>query len=356
MAKDWKRISEKLWPRLVKEVQKHETVTYKKAASWVGTNARSIGPNCLGYIQDFCMKNGYPGLTAVVVKKGGKGGGMPSGGFDWGTHANSSEEEKRAYLKEVQKKVYEFNWGSVNYSPIELRWGNFVDFVRLMDGAKLTTLAQNKEFVVEIFDNRISFTPVSTSKERTITFDDLKNYLDAYNSGCRQTSEFTEKDPRFRNASYFLSIVEEYEKSGNAIFRKDKISKKDETEKNAVVKARQGQGKFREELLKYWKNTCAVTGVNDEKMLRASHIKPWKDSDNKDRLNPYNGLLLTPNLDALFDQGLITFGDDGKIRISTQITERNLERLSVDRSMSLRKIGEEHKKFLAHHRKSVFSQ
>jgi len=363
MAKDWKRISEKLWPKLVEVAQKRETVTYKKAASWVGTSALAVGPNCLVYIQDFCMNKGHPGLTAVVVKEeGGKGGGMPSGGFDWGKYADAPDSEKKAYLLEVHEKVYEFNWNTVNYLPPEpqsteiVRWDNFVAFVRLLDGENLKTLAQNKEFVVAVFDNKISFTPVSTDKERVIAFDDLKNYLDAYNSGCRQTSELEKKNPSFRNASYVLPVIGEYEKPVNAVFRNENISKPDETEKNAVVRARQGQGKFREDLLKYWGNACAVTSVDSVRMLRASHIKPWKDSDNNDRLNPYNGLLLSPNLDALFDQGLITFGDDRKIGISARISDRNLKRLGVDRSMSLRKVDEEHKKFLAYHRGNIFCQ
>jgi len=83
------------------------------------------------------------------------------------------------------------------------------------------------------------------------------------------------------------------------------------TEKDALVKARRGQGKFREAVLSYWGN-CAVSNCSELFLLRASHIKPWKDSTNTERLDRYNGLLLNPNLDAAFDKGLISFADDGK--------------------------------------------
>lgn len=158
------------------------------------------------------------------------------------------------------------------------------------------------------------------------------------------------------NSSYFLAMMEEYQKPHNLTFRKSTLTKAEETEKDAVVKARKGQGRFREYLLEYWNNTCAVTGVSNKKMLRASHIKPWKDSSNRERLNVYNGLLLTPNLDALFDEGLITFGNNKKIRISGKITKKNLTKLGVDNSMSLRKIDKKHQPFLAYHRDNIFSQ
>jgi putative restriction endonuclease len=87
------------------------------------------------------------------------------------------------------------------------------------------------------------------------------------------------------------------------------------TEKSRLIKARIGQGTFRERLVDYW-NGCAVTGYKDINLLVASHIKPWSASDNAERMNKFNGLLLIPNLDKSFDSGLITFEVDGHIRMS----------------------------------------
>jgi len=89
------------------------------------------------------------------------------------------------------------------------------------------------------------------------------------------------------------------------------------TEVEAIVKRRVGQSVFRKALMDYWGSQCAVTGVAIPEVLRSSHCKPWADCrSDAERLDVYNGLLLTANLDALFDKGLITFTDQGGIIIS----------------------------------------
>lgn len=87
----------------------------------------------------------------------------------------------------------------------------------------------------------------------------------------------------------------------------------DITTRKRLVDARVGQGRFRQDLERHWSNACAVTGVTVRQMLRASHIKPWRGSENGERLDPHNGLLLTANLDCLFDKGLISFADNGRL-------------------------------------------
>ena len=76
-----------------------------------------------------------------------------------------------------------------------------------------------------------------------------------------------------------------------------------ETEKKNLVSTRIGQGQFRKDLIDYWKG-CAATGYRNSRLLIASHIKPWRLADHQERLDPYNGLLLVPNLDKAFDLGL----------------------------------------------------
>jgi hypothetical protein len=99
------------------------------------------------------------------------------------------------------------------------------------------------------------------------------------------------------------------------------------TIKTQLIQARIGQGHFRDNLLKLWNGACAITGCTVKHILRASHIKPWKDSSNEERLDPYNGLLLTANLDALFDKHLISFDDDGRMLVAKQIGVSGLEDL-----------------------------
>ncbi len=94
------------------------------------------------------------------------------------------------------------------------------------------------------------------------------------------------------------------------------------TTKKALIDARLGQGKFRQSVLKRWGRRCAVTSSATDKAIRASHIKPWRECTNDERLDPDNGLPLIANLDALFDAGLISFDSSGQMIISPQM---NLE-------------------------------
>jgi putative restriction endonuclease len=99
------------------------------------------------------------------------------------------------------------------------------------------------------------------------------------------------------------------------------------TEREGLVQARRGQGRFRQDLLKYWR--CAVVGSTIQSILRASHIKPWRESADRERLDPANGLLLTANLDALFNDGLISFNDHGGMLISLRLRQSDRSLLQL---------------------------
>lgn len=98
------------------------------------------------------------------------------------------------------------------------------------------------------------------------------------------------------------------------------------TDRQALVKARVGQGIFRDQVLRLWSYECAVTGCGVQQALRASHIKPWSISTDQERLDPYNGLPLLATLDALFDKHLIAFDRTGRMLVSPDLsaTERDL--------------------------------
>lgn len=125
-----------------------------------------------------------------------------------------------------------------------------------------------------------------------------------------------------------------------------------ETEKQRLINSRIGQGEFRKNLLALW-GKCCITGCDYKGILRASHIKPWCDSDNHERLDKFNGLLLSPNYDALFDTGLISFSDKGEILISANTPDSviKLVGLSTETKINLQP---EHAKYLAWHRTWVF--
>ena len=130
-----------------------------------------------------------------------------------------------------------------------------------------------------------------------------------------------------------------------------------ETTRKALIKARVGQGLFRRNLTQF-EDHCRITGVRYQSHLFASHIKPWRESSNEERLNGENGLLLTPSIDHLFDRGFISFEDNGELLISDVAHKESVQRMGVN-TQHIVKVGqfsEGQKFFLAHHRRSVFLQ
>jgi hypothetical protein len=128
-----------------------------------------------------------------------------------------------------------------------------------------------------------------------------------------------------------------------------------ETERRAITLARIGQGVFRQRLLDFWNARCAVTGCANTDILYASHIKPWRDATAPERLDPCNGLLLSPTMDRCFDRGLVSFRDDGTIMISERLSTEDRRALGIKEDMRLRRVDDRQRLFLAHHRASIFS-
>lgn len=149
---------------------------------------------------------------------------------------------------------------------------------------------------------------------------------------------------------YINSYEEDY------IFRINKIESGTKDlfgdEKEAIVKTRINQDKFRAGLLERDKK-CCLCGVDNPDLLIASHIKPWAKSDKHEKLDIGNGLLLCPNHDKLFDPGFISFDSKGKILISKKLTAQNITFMNINDSMKI-EITEENSVYLDYHRKHVF--
>ena len=96
---------------------------------------------------------------------------------------------------------------------------------------------------------------------------------------------------------------------------------------------------------------CKVTGVQDPRLLIASHIKPWRDATNAERVNGYNGIMLSPHVDALFDERLISFEDDGKILVHKSLPRDVLDHWFIDPKANIGKFHKQQGEFLRHHRK-----
>jgi putative restriction endonuclease len=138
-------------------------------------------------------------------------------------------------------------------------------------------------------------------------------------------------------------------------FRRETATMPRTTEAERVVVQRVGQNLFRSALLDYWQGKCCITGLDIPELLRASHIKPWAScSSDDERLDVFNGLLLAPHLDALFDSGWMTINPDGTARLSSALPYQARETLGVNRPLTVRALRPEHLPYLAFHAESVF--
>jgi len=128
-----------------------------------------------------------------------------------------------------------------------------------------------------------------------------------------------------------------------------------ETEKEALIKARRGQGLFRQNV-SHIERRCRITHVDRPEHLIASHIKPWRESDNHERLFEGNGLLLTPTIDHLFDRGFISFENSGELLVSPVAHKESMSRMGIvmDRVVNVGGFAESQREYLDFHRARVF--
>jgi hypothetical protein len=122
------------------------------------------------------------------------------------------------------------------------------------------------------------------------------------------------------------------------------------TEAERMIIQRIGQDIFRDALIDYWGGRCPMTGITEPELLRASHIVPWADCTDAQRLDVHNGLLLSALWDAAFDRGLISFADDGTVLASPQLSETARSALRLGRSPPLSELRAAHRTNLAIHR------
>jgi len=113
---------------------------------------------------------------------------------------------------------------------------------------------------------------------------------------------------------------------------------------------------FRGNLLRLWQGSCAVTSVQEPRVLRSSHIKPWTTSNVREKVDHFNGLLLVPNLDALFNEGLISFKNDGRMLVSPAWQADDKRRMHITSDLHLRKVHSKSWPYLEFHRDTLFKR
>lgn len=138
--------------------------------------------------------------------------------------------------------------------------------------------------------------------------------------------------------------------------RKSQYVKPNKTERRGLVTSRVGQGWYREKIIEKWGGKCPVTGCNITPILISSHIVPWSQSNSDERLDVENGILLSPNIDSLFDKHLISFEDDGSIiLISEKVDLSNRGSLNIHEEIKI-PVTEGMKKYLKRHRERFYSK
>lgn len=123
------------------------------------------------------------------------------------------------------------------------------------------------------------------------------------------------------------------------------------TTKEEIINGRVGQGTFKDKLMRLWGGRCNITGATH--LLNAAHIKPWAVCSSGERLDPFNGFLLSPVYDRAFDEGFISFTDEGEIAISPALGE-DVERLGINRSARIENLSPFSLDYLKYHREHLF--
>ena len=130
----------------------------------------------------------------------------------------------------------------------------------------------------------------------------------------------------------------------------------DSEEKKVLTKARVGQGKYREELLKLCP-FCPITLVSDDRLLIASHIKPWAKSNDFEKTDPLNGFMLTPTFDFLFDRGFLSFTDDKKSILSPFLSNMTYSKIGISDGKTFSHVPIEGREgYLEYHRNEILKR
>jgi hypothetical protein len=125
------------------------------------------------------------------------------------------------------------------------------------------------------------------------------------------------------------------------------------TERHVLARARLGQGIFKE-AVRNFEPACRLTGLTDSRHLIASHMKPWRSSNNVERLDGHNGLLLSPHVDNLFDRGLITFAKSGNVIASPNLNPEVPRRWNLNLDQTGRHFNKNQIPYLEYHQDVIF--
>lgn len=190
------------------------------------------------------------------------------------------------------------------------------------------------------------------------TWNIVYNHLEKYYPNIKKSKEwkagvrgvlYRELEKKFKMLDVGLIALLEFDEQ-NLLLKEDVK----DTSKSIQTKIRIGQNKFRQNLLKFLKS-CPITGIDETRILLASHIKPWALSSNDERLDIHNGFIFSPTIDKLFDNGLITFENNKELIISPLLTIKNIQLIGIEAGKKYIKLPVENRlNYLEYHRSNIF--
>ncbi|HHD2751293.1 TPA: HNH endonuclease [Clostridium perfringens] len=268
------------------------------------------------------------------------------------------EKENKVAIKDLDKSS--FKRGS--HIPIKVRKVFECEGIKYGDKKKITLIYKGEVFPAEIEGEikgriRMNWTKL-IPKMKEVFKNEINDFEDSEELSVRVprlkfTKETAIKYDVEMRTKYSHDVLCELEKLEIDVENKtiEEINKVGEVIER-VVKARKNQNKFREALFKR-EHKCKICGLAHKELLIASHIKPWNESTPEEKLNPFNGFLLCPNHDSLFDKHFITFDDNGRIIISKRLSEEDKQLLNISNEIII-SVEEDNKKFLKEHRKVFY--
>lgn len=262
------------------------------------------------------------------------------------------------------------------------------------NGWYIDILKLNKKLVIELFFDHmvdeakrgfwIGFTSSDKGKIEKIVKDKPKSikvqYLvDNFPDKSKAVKEYYDNEKEYYFGIYFepgpkmdvgraltfvcdvLQTIREFKNSVTlgsveldiAAIKGDPTLNGNDTVRKQLIDARIGQGDYRRKLEEEWDSKCAVLGIANRQVLRASHVKPWRSSNNDERLDKNNGLLLSAHIDALFDAGLISFTPEGELLIANTLAQSDRDALCLGAGLR-KKPSPELAAYLKFHQSSSF--
>ncbi|UFH54817.1 HNH endonuclease [Spirosoma sp. KNUC1025] len=289
------------------------------------------------------------------------------GGYIWSPKRSKNKAVNVFYENLTRTQVGDivFSYSELNIRAIGIVSAPCIDFIRPSEFAAKGVQWDRSGWLVQI-EWTLLDTPIKPKEYLAIitpllpkTYSPIRENGNG-NQGCYLASIGADL------ASFLLSLAESGKASvdGSLTAIQNSISEKKEedrilsknipvTEKQVLILSRRGQGLYKQRLIKI-EQSCRLTGVTDIRMLIASHIKPWRDCNDEEKLDGHNGLLLSPHIDKLFDGGWISFTNSGTIMLAELGLTELMKKWGINLGQNVGSFTERQETYLEYHRRFVF--